>query len=214
MTKAKSKGAKRRAKKAKLPPLTPDAFDAMVAPIERRLKRGKARMKELDARRDLTAQADQLKARARQVGCAPTEAALRDLKAPWWGCSAGRAMAGAVEPNERAELWDAIQHMRRVTLTYDRAIGAPHRHAVCMRLLAPSETFEADATTPPVDDRSDEERQEHAVAAYNTLMSWLCRVDRITSKRARDCVLDDAPAYDSTGLVATLRCVADGMKGR
>lgn len=206
MTKARSKGAKRRAKKA--------MAGCELAPVKRRAKQGKARMSEIEARRDLTAQTDQLKARARQVGCQPTEAALRDLKAPWWGCNAGRAMACAVEPNERAELWDAIQHMRRVTLTYDRAIGAPHRHAICMRLLAPSETFEADANTPPVDDRSDEERQRHAVAALNTLMSWLGMVDRITSKRARDCVLDDAPAYDVVGLIATLRCVADGMKGR
>lgn len=156
-----------------------------------------------------------LKARCRQRGVSANVEHIRDSRSPWWGCNAGRAMAGAVESHaERLELWDAIQHMRRVVTAYDAAIGAPRRHAVCLRLLVPIEEMSADASTPPADERTPEERQRQAVSAYMRLEDWLGWTDNAAMGEAKRVVLDDVEARDVPGLLASLRCVCDGMKGQ
>lgn len=156
-----------------------------------------------------------LKARCRQMGIEVTKAALRDMRAPWWGCNAGRAMAGIVTADaERAELWDAICHMRRTVTAYDAAIGAPNRHAVCLRLLAPAEAMEADAATPEPDERTPREKQDDACAAIMRLEGWIGMADRLAISEAKRVVWDDAQVSDAEGLVAALRCVADGLMGR
>lgn len=76
-----------------------------------------------------------LKTRCRQIGQAPTDDGIREARAPWYGCNAGRAMAAAVSAADRADLWDAICHMRETVARYDAAIGAPRRHAVCLLSL-------------------------------------------------------------------------------
>ena len=183
-----------------------------LSKVKRRIKRGKARMAELKA--DPTAQMETLKARARVLGKPSSRSALDDLRSPWWGCNAGRAMAEVADPQDRPDLWDAIQHMRRVVATYDREIGAPTRHAQCLRLLAPVDAMEADAASPAPDDRDDETRMRDAVRGYNGLMGQIAQIERITRRRALAVVLDDDLCFDATGLVEVLRVVSDGIKGR
>lgn len=156
-----------------------------------------------------------LKARCRQMGKAITKANLRDMRAPWWGCNAGRAMADAVQNEaERAELWGAICHMRRAVTAYDAAIGAPSRHAECLRLLIPVDAMDADATTPPLDERTLLEKQDDAYAGIMRLEGWLGMADRPAASEAKRVVWDDATVSDPAGMIAALRCVADGILGR
>ncbi|MDK3016533.1 hypothetical protein [Pseudodonghicola flavimaris] len=205
---AYSKAARRRAKKAKRdnPLGLPE-----IGATPKRQKNGQKHRPAEERGADKVA----LKARCRQRGVSANAANLRDSRSPWWGCRAGRAMAGAVEGHaERLELWDAIQHMRRVVTAYDAAIGAPRRHAVCLRLLVPIERMEATAETPPVDDRTPEDRARQAVSAYMQLEGWLGWTDKAAMGEAKRVVWDDAEARDVPGLLAALRCVSDGVKGR
>lgn len=154
-----------------------------------------------------------LKTRCRQIGQKATEDGIREARAPWYGCNAGRAMAAAVSASDRADLWDAICHMRQTVARYDAAIGAPRRHAVCLRLLAPQEAMEATADSPAPDDRSDVERQDAAVKAWMTMHGWLCWVDKQAASQALRVVVDDERVTDADGLILALRCVSDGIKG-
>lgn len=140
---------------------------------------------------------------------------MRDTRAPWNGCEAGRAMARLIgDERERGALWDAIQHMRAVWLAYDRAMVAPHRHAQCLRLLAPTEAMQADASTPPSDPRSEAERYRQAKAARETVARWLRGVVVRDAMICISVVIDDARCRDAEALIRALRCVADGMAGR
>lgn len=208
MAKAYSKGAKLKAKKAaKANPL---GLPEVGSPLARE-PNGRSQRETNDRGADKAV----LKARCRQRGVAANAANMRDSRSPWWGCNAGRAMAGAVESHgERLELWDAIQHMRRVVTAYDAAIGAPRRHAVCLRLLVPIEEMSADASTPPADERTPEERQVVAVSAYMALEGWLGWTDKAAMGEAKRAVWDDFEVKDVAGLLSALRCVVDGMKAR
>lgn len=208
MAKAYSKGAKRRNTRGQKE--NPLGLPEIVSPAVPKPHRGSnGRFSEQ------TGDQVALKARCRHRGISASQANLRDSRSPWWGCCAGRAMAGAVDNHaERLELWDAIQHMRRVVTAYDAAIGAPRRHAVCLRLLAPVEEMAADASTLPVDERTPEERQRQAVSAYMLLEGWLGRTDKAAMGEAKRVVLDDGEARDVPGLLSALRCVVDGMQGR
>ena len=190
-----------------------DAGLPELAPIASRKIRGRARMKQIKAEND--ADTPVLAARCRQAGKPITEATMREAKAQWNGCNAGRAMAAQVSGEiERAELWDAIQHMRKVQAAFDRAIGAPNRHAQCLRLLLPNEAMEADAATPPKDDRTDGEKYTQAVSALMSLEGWLGYVESDASSVCKRCVIDDATCMDAEAMVRALRCVSDGIKGR
>ncbi|MEI4473557.1 hypothetical protein [Frigidibacter sp. MR17.24] len=209
MTYAYSKSAKRKAKKAKV---EDDPF--ALAPVPRREKDGHIHRER--AERDPSIKA--LQVRCRKMGKEISAGAIRDMRAPWNGCKAGRAMAIMVtSADERLELWDAIQHMRRVQLSYDRAIGAPSRHAVCMRLLLPIDALEADAETPPQDERSDEEKDREAVSAWMRVRGWLGYTDTASMNCAIQTVIDDETVLDlaaARGLISALRCVSDGLTGR
>jgi hypothetical protein len=152
-------------------------------------------------------------ARCRHAGVEPTADRIREMRAPWNGCNAGRAMAAEVlEERERGALWDAIQHVRRTVAAYDRAVGAPARHPVCLRLLLPLEALTADAATPPADDRTEAERERQAVSAWTAVKGWLGHAPTPVASAAWACIVDDAPAR--SGLVDVLRRVADGIAGR
>lgn len=160
------------------------------------------------------ADAAALEARARHQRKEVTRETLRDMRAPWWGCEAGKAMASAVDEDERPDLWDAIQHIRRVVAAYDAALGAPRRHAKCLRLLVPPDALAADSASPAADTRTDAERLRHAVSAWMALHVWLCWVDKPAAGVCMATVVDDAPCRDPAGLVRALRCVSDGIRGR
>jgi hypothetical protein len=205
--KAYSKGAKRRAKKAKKTP----AGIPELAGVQRRQANGQKARPAADRGADKVA----LKARCNQRGVPATAKNQRDSRSPWWGCNAGRAMANAVEDHsQRLKLWDAIQHMRRVITAYDASIGAPKRHATCLRLLVPLEALEATAETPPVDERTPEERGRDAVSGLMALEGWLGWTDKVAAGEAKRGAWDDEAVRDVEGLVLALQCVVDGMEGR
>lgn len=182
-----------------------------LASVPRRERSG--RISRVGVQRDAAGEA--LEVRCKQMGRAVNAANIRDMRAPWWGCNAGRAMAQEITSDaERAELWDAICHMRRVVTVYDAVIGAPHRHATCLRLLAPSSGLGADASTPALDERSPEQRQRDAVSGLMRLEGWLGHCDKRAMGEAKRAVWDDAAVSDPAALVAALRCVADGLMGR
>lgn len=209
MVKTYSKGARRRAKRAAGPGGGLDLPG--LAAVTRREPNGRTRRSMAD--RDPSI--DPLAVRCRHVGIQPDAAGLREACAPWFGCRAGRAMAAAVrDHDERSRLWDAIQHMRRVQVAMDRAIGAPSRHARCLRLLVPVEAMSADAETPPVDERSDEERLRDATRASMRVEGWLGYTDKPARSEALRVVVDDGEVRDVAGLLSALLCVSDGLRAR
>ncbi|SEN51021.1 hypothetical protein SAMN04489859_1008111 [Paracoccus alcaliphilus] len=144
-----------------------------------------------------------------------TPANIREMRAPWWGCTAGRVIGREImDETTRKDLWSAIVHMRRVVTSHDAAIGAPRRHAVCLRLLAPMDAMEADAETPPADTRSDADKQRQATSALMRIEGWLGYTDKTAASEAKRVVLDDAICVDTAGLISALRCVSDGIKGK
>ncbi|WP_062560354.1 hypothetical protein [Paracoccus aminovorans] len=182
-----------------------------LAPIPRREKngqlsrRGRARSPDIET----------LKARCIQMGKEVTPANIRDMRAPWWGCAAGRVIGTEVlDEGTRRDLWSAIVHMRRVATAYDAALGSPRRHAICLRLLSPKGKVEADAETPPADDRDDATKERQATAAHMRLEGWLGYTDKAAAGEAKRVVLDDAICVDRDGLISALRCVSDGIKGK
>jgi len=198
-----SKAERKRRKKAK-----PDPF--ALAAIPRRERNGRVQRDPMDS----DPARDQLAVRCKMAGKEPTPANLREMRAPWWGCNAGQTIAAlADDEDDRRNLWDAICHMRRAWVAYDRAIGAPGRHAKCLALLVPLSGMEADASTPPKDERSDEDRQRQAVSAMMQIEGWLGWTDKGAAGECKRVVLDDATVTDATGLVLALRCISDGIRG-
>lgn len=184
-----------------------------LADAPRREKNGRTSRK--DKQRDPSIPA--LKTRCRQMGKEPTAENVRDMRAPWNGCHAGRALSQTTIPldaDDRAGLWDAICHMRRTQAAFDFAIGAPKRHAACLRLLLPVEAMEADATTPPIDERSLEERQRDATRALMQIEGWLGYVDGATAAIAKRAVIDDEEVRCPEAVVRALSCVREGMLGQ
>lgn len=239
MTKARTEAQKRRDRKARMEA----AGLPGLAPVPKRELRGKARMTELKAMEiEKDADVPALEARCRHAGIEvitvpprpenaeddtrearkqrhraqlDRSAQLRDMRAQWRGCEAGRALASVVQAEGlRAVLWDSIQHMRRTVLAYDRALGAPNRHAACLRIMLPTETMQADATTPAADPRTDEERYHQAINAWMAMHGWLGHVDARAASIALRTVVEDLPCRDPAALVRALHCVADGIAGR
>ena len=115
---------------------------------------------------------------------------------------------------DRRDLWDAIQHMRQVYAAYDASICAPKRFATCLAILAPTEAMEADAASPPLDTRTDEDRVRAARSAFQALQGWLRRLDRRATVEAIRVVINDERCRDPAAMVRALHCVVDGIKGR
>jgi len=151
-----------------------------------------------------------LQARIRQTGMTP-EQARHEMA----GCAVGRKLMLDHIP-DRADLWQAVKHMRKTVVAYDRSIGAPNRHAQCLRIMAPTDTMEASASSPAPDLREPEERDRQAQAAWMALKGWLSHADYSAREACTRCVMDepDEPISDWTGVVLALRCVSEGIKGQ
>ena len=156
-----------------------------------------------------------LTARTRRFGYPDTPEGRKAVSAPEFGCPVGAAIATRA-PTDRADLWDAVKHMRKVWLAYDRAIGAPARHAKCLGILAPTEAMTADASTPALDLRPQEDRDRAAVSEFMRLQGWLDHVDRAARSATIRAVVDEPeePVHNWDGIRRTLLCVVDGIKGR
>lgn len=131
------------------------------------------------------------------------------------GCAVGRALLlDDLAADERADLWGAVKHLRRVWAAYDRAVGAPLRHAKCLSILAPAEVMTASASDPAFDSRPEDERYRAAVRAYMAAQGWLGYVDNAARTACLVAVVDDAGISNWAGIKRALACVADGVKGR
>lgn len=156
---------------------------------------------------------EMLKARCRRWGIPSSR--KDEMRDPWWGCEAGGAMAKATTRlDERKALWDAICWMRRTVIAFDRAIGAPNRHAQCLRLMLPNEAMEATGDDPAPDDRTDEEKEDDAVRGYQWLGELSARAGQAAQSEAYRVVLDDQRARDVAALLSVLRQISLGIDPR
>ena len=131
------------------------------------------------------------------------------------GCEVGISLLlDNIAADHRADLWGAVKHMRRVWVAYDRALGAPNRHAACLRILLPVDRMEASASDPAPDDRPEEERYRSAISAWMAVQGWLGYCDGRARSACIAAVVDDASVSDWAGVKLALACIADGMAGR
>jgi len=194
MTKALTQGQRRRNKKRAQ--ITLAGGDFVPAPHERRGPK-------IEEPADIVV----LKARARQTGTS-------DPANPMLGCAVGRRLM-IEHIDDRADLWRAVMHMRRVTVAYDRSLGV-NRHPQCAGILAPAEKLEATAASPAVDLRTPEDKARQAQAAWMALKGWLSHTDYAARSACERAVVDepDQQLADCSGVVLALRCVVDGLAGR
>lgn len=155
-----------------------------------------------------------LQARCRVFGLPDTPEGLRASGEPRWGCSVGRLILTEPEA-KRADLWNATQHARATQLAYDRAIGAPSRHAQVARILSPVAAFEADASSPAPDYRTEDDRFRQAVAAQMRVEGWIGHTDSRAVSAFRQAVINDpdGPVRDWPGVLACLQCIVEGLRG-
>ena len=163
------------------------------------------------------AQRPMLEARCRQRKLKPTRENLDKMKAQRMGCKAGQAIDTAdISDNAKDDLFGAVLHIRRIYVEFDRAIGAPSRHAKVAAILAPPDKTEVDASYSPRDERSDEERQWQATSSMMAIEGWLGHTDNASMHAVKLHCLDepDLDVRDVEGLLLGLHCVLDGMSGR
>ena len=151
-----------------------------------------------------------IQARIRQTGLTADQA-----RHEMAGCAVGRKLM-LDHIADKDDLWQAVKHMRKVVVAYDRSIGAPNRHAQCLRIMLPTERMEADASSPAPDLREPEARDRQAQATWMALKGWLSHADSAARVACTRAVVDepDEPIADWTGVVLALRCVVDGIKGQ
>jgi hypothetical protein len=201
----------------------------MTSHAERKRRKGRARAKVSmpgseaipqvhpnDPRRERAEDARKtaLEARVRVFGATDTPEGRRASSEPLWGCSVGRALLA--EPDtHRADLWNAAYHARKTQLAHDRAIGAPNRHATCLRILAPVAAFEADASSPAPDFRTEEDRARQATSAQMRVEMWIGHTDARAVSAFKQAVINDpdGPIRDWQGVLNCLWCIVEGLKG-
>ena len=167
------------------------------------------------AERAEDAQAVVLTARLRQMTLPDTDDNRAAVRSAMAGCAVGRRIMGQPK-DERAELWNAVQHIRGTFVRHDWAIGAPPRHAQCLRILTPAETLHADASSAAPDVRTPAERSRAATAAMMTLYGAFSHTDKPARLACIRAVVDepDGPVTDWQGVASALLCVADMLAGR
>ena len=155
-----------------------------------------------------------LKTRQRLFACRDGPKDEMAFLDPRWGDSVGRMILTEPE-HQRADLWNAAQHARKTQAAYDRAIGAPSRHAQCLHILAPVDAMQADAASPAPDDRSVEDRVRDATRAQMQVEGWIGHTDARAISAYRQAVINDpdGPVRDWPGVLACLQCIAEGLRG-
>ncbi len=177
-------------------------------PVEQPMTTGRPRKDPEDARRTA------LEARIRVFGIPDTPEGRKASGEPLWGCSVGRLLL--TEPDtHRATLWNAVYHARKTQAAYDRAIGAPNRHATCLRILAPVDAMHADASSPAPDYRTPEERVRQATRAQMQVEGWLGYCDKPAASAFKQAVINDpdGPVRDWAGVLNCLWAIVEGLKG-
>lgn len=155
MTKAKTKGEKRRFKKLAMPNLTL---------VPRRKKRGRARMEEIKAEPD--AQMTVLAARARLSGMSPKD--ITEMRDPAYGEDAGMAILAIHKGDNAKRLWAAYRDFTAAEATYAKYYLGLRLHAGTLKLELLPDDFEV-RPDDKLDLRSEEERSRDAASAW---MHW------------------------------------------
>ena len=151
--KAYTKGAKRRAKKAKLPDL---------ASVPKKQPNGRTRRKAGElAERNPTRTV--MEARARQ-----TSGKVADMNNPAFCEPAGQAIYAFLEPDCRKDAWDAYAGLTLAEAVYHKHYTGQKLHAKTAKIEMAPERFEARADVQP-DLRTEEERSKDAA---NRGMRW------------------------------------------
>jgi hypothetical protein len=143
--------------------------------------------------------------------------ALDAAKSPWFGCTAGRAIA-TVPALRRAlagdadvpTLWDAIQRIRGIYQRYLNAIGAPSPYASGMNLELLPEDFGTDGVEVDVgewDGRTEEERVKAATAAMMHVEGVLGRAGEGVLVEVKAVVLRDERVRHMDRLIVGLAAV-------
>ena len=156
-----------------------------------------------------------LQARCRVQGIDPTQDAMKDAESPLRGCSVGLRIL--TEPSRHhADLWNAVKHARQTQERFDRAIGAPPRHAKVASILAPVSAMEADASSPPPDLRTPEDRVRQDTAAHMRVEGWLRHCDNAAVSAFKHAVINapNDPVRDWQGVLNCLWCIVEGLAGQ
>jgi hypothetical protein len=114
------------------------------------------------------------------------------------------------------DLWNAVKHARQTQERFDRAIGAPPRHAKVASILAPVSAMEADASSPALDLRTPEERVRQDTAAQMRMEGWISHCDSAAVSAFKHAVLNapNDPIRDWTGVLNCLWCIVEGLAGQ
>jgi hypothetical protein len=131
------------------------------------------------------------------------------------GCMVGRRLL-IEHIRDRADIWEAVKHSRKVYAAYSRSTGAPARHPQSLSIMLPPDAMQADASSPAPDLRTQEERDQAARAAMQSLQAWLECTDKAAKLAFERHVIEerDQPVSDWSGIVMALRCVVDGTMAR
>jgi len=178
MTKARTKGAKREAKRRGRPPK-----EGVVREPSGRVSRNP----EATIERKDKAMKPAIEARCRQAGMDPDvirrtlgkaaadkvlAAAADYVRQPWAGCIARRRIAGE---DDVAELWQVISAIRATRRAYLTAINAPADYGATASLPVSTDTLTGDAAIDvskrTVDLRSEEERAHDARRRWCDLLN-------------------------------------------
>lgn len=208
MTKARTKGAKREAKRRGRPPK-----EGVVREPSGRVSRKGTQYAPPPERRDAIV-AVALSARCKAMGW-PDSAEARELaKMPHIGCEAGRAIHDLRDP-ERAEMWGAIRRMRAVYARYAAILGLPAPFPASAALTAMPEPVGSDGVEvdhAEYDPRPIEDRARSAVSAMMRIEGVIMTAGVAAAVKAA--VLRDEPVKDRASLVRGLLAIAaDFEKG-
>ncbi len=113
-----------------------------------------------------------LEARARHAHLEATEAVILTMKAPWYGCVAGRRIAGETDVQA---LWDTVQTIRARRRAWLMSIGAAEHPMIARMELLPEPQTADDA--PVADTRTEGERAEAADRNWHAIVMALFPYD-------------------------------------
>ena len=138
-----------------------------IAPVKRRVKQGRQRMREIQKEREAEAHdIPTLKARARQIGaCDSDTAVLREMRSPSVADSAGRSLVLSEGHDGAAHLVETYGALRIANERAGRAMGVgvyPKSGKIEMM----PDRMETSADAPPPDLRTQDERDEAAERAW------------------------------------------------
>jgi hypothetical protein len=199
MTKAKTKGQKRRGRRREdgprdqndrlvRPSARPKAEAAMLAVVEARCRAAGIWPDNLTR---AWGEPDHAFASRKAARDQMIRATYAYVGLPWMGCAAGRAIAG--EPDV-AELWGTITEIRTRREAYLRAIDARTQAGTLNLMVAPDRSpGAADLDAVAADIRTEEERAEAAIAAWERLEAIMGMIGPQVQRSVLEVVVLDSP---------------------